>query len=199
MLLRNYDKMDLMRRIADQSDSNSYFGAVNDDFTGNNLSIKDIDGYVKRVYNAPTLLGNFGHNSSMLIISNSVTCLVCGSGSTPVTYDDYKLENILTDTQAQGVKIEGDYNPVYNEETDSWSRTVSRTFLANEDLVINEIGVYQGCTYEYEKRQLVMVYRKVLDTPIEVPAGANFTISFTTNISANQNKPNNYDATASVE
>jgi hypothetical protein len=44
-----------------------------------------------------------------------------------------------------------------------------------------------------------LVYREVLETPIEVPAAANVMITLTKRISPNSNQPADYVATASVE
>jgi hypothetical protein len=66
--------------------------------------------------------------------------------------------------------------------------------MANEDITIREIGViYADFNTQY------LMYREVLETPIEVPVNANFKLTLTKKVSVNPNIPTDYAATASVE
>jgi hypothetical protein len=85
---------------------------------------------------------------------------------------------------------------IYNAENNTYSRTLSYDYQAKEDLTVQEIGVEYcyggGSAY-------CLVYREVLDSPISVTKGQYITVSLTTTVSANSNKPADYSATVTVE
>ena len=96
--------------------------------------------------------------------------LFVGSGDTPPTSDDYKLENavelkVLTAScihYANGRTI------------------VSREFFNNtdENVTIKEIGCYIFINSS-PHQPLVMIARKVLPNPVVIPEGQNYTFTYT--------------------
>lgn len=218
MLLRNYDNIMLARtRPAIMS---MYLSTDTTTFGDGFINTKDITGTIRDIYKEYYDYGNpfqyFSLQNNDTAGPNTCSNLVCGSGNTNclnekgVHYDDYCLASPFTTTQITGV---GDTDicadPIYNEDG-TWTFSYSRNFLAKEDLKLNEetgvdtrvkeIGVYYGCSYgkstSYYKTTLV--YRKVLDTPLSVEKDQQFTLTFTTTISGNPNKPADYEATATV-
>lgn len=124
--------------------------------------------------------------------------LVVGSNDTPVSYDDVKINLISGLT---GVSIT-DTQGVLNEDENIFENVLKVVYNNgnNESVIIKEIGVYQGVSGTYATTAWqTLLYREVLETPIEVPSGASVTISFTKRVSLNTNQPADYVATASVE
>ena len=200
-LLRNYDNfMALQSLVATESE------VVGDatSFDDKHLCMKDTSGNLRTLWRRAEKnanpLGIFGIDTgSFSSCDTQMSTLIAGSGNSEVTYDDYKLESIFTNSQVQKVShICGD--TIYNETDKTWERTYTLVCLAKEDLTIKEIGVLHrnyranaSSGYYY-----ALVYRKVLDTPVEAPANSSFILSFTTKVSANPNKPTDYDANAIV-
>lgn len=125
-----------------------------------------------------------------------------GSGTTAPTYDDTSMESQYTyGTHFSLVSSSLTQTTVYNEETQCFEKTTKQIFTAITDLTINEIGV-RSLFYKNGSSSgdlYALVFREVLETPISVPEGANFIVTFKQNIPANPNKPTDYTATASVE
>lgn len=203
MLLRNYDNIMLARMCPNIGTSLSV--SIADSFGDGKINVKDNSGVIKTIYpnNSTWCYDPFSY-----FTENSNTCtslnagysnLICGSGSTPEHYDDYNLESLFTDSQISRVsnvhKIE---TALYDESTKSWTFTYTRNFLAKENITVREIGVNSGFYYSGGSYKTCLVYRKVLETPLEVAAGNQFTLTFTATLSANPNKPANYDAGAAV-
>jgi hypothetical protein len=134
----------------------------------------------------PTLTNNTGYS-----------WFVIGSGTTPVTYDDYNLENAFSNQIAVNSSsfIGGDI--IYHQDSNTFTKTCSYDYQAKEDIVVGEIGVVYN--FGTSNTQRCLVYREVLETPISVAIGQYFTVSLTTTVSANSNKPANYSATVTVE
>lgn len=199
MLLRNYDNIMLARMCPNNT---SETPATTDDVFGDGkINVKDISGNIKGLqgshyywYNNP--FNYFTENRSNDCGGSGYSNLICGSGSTSEHYDDYKLETPFTNSQISSVSgVHKIKTPVYDETTGSWTFTYTRNFLANEDITVMEIGVlssiFSGGGY-----YTALTYRKVLETPLEVKAGNQFTLTFTATLSANPNKPADYDANA---
>jgi hypothetical protein len=206
MLLRNYDNMMTAKKISSRaSGSATVFG-------DGHLTAKDL---LESVYNihspcsdwAYLPLAYFHYNFDIDSKDGAYgySNLICGSGNTSETYDDYKLASPFTSTQVSkiGQATFVTDTHTYNENDGTWTHTVTKTYIANESITIREIGVTSGFYYKNGNYHgAALVYRKVLDTPIEVSAGATFVLSFTATVSANPNNPNkpaDYDASVSVE
>ena len=203
MLLRNYDNISAIHKIPCIVSVN-YFGD-NTNYGDGYLSCKSTTGSICKicVYDNYThsLFNKFSFNGSdfsSTVSRNPIDCtLIAGSGSTPVTYDDYKLENVFTNSQVTKVS-QSRTNPSLVD--DCWVSTYSVTILAKQDITLSEIGVIN---YQYidngNTKYPFLLYREVLKTPIEVPANSNFVLSFTIKVPTNPNKPANYSASATTE
>jgi hypothetical protein len=191
MILRNYDNVMINFKLMSSNGSypNAYVG-----FGGDSLKLTYTNGGVSDFNSScsvvPFLRFKTSENKYNDLNEWGLSNLVCGNDNNPTTYDSYTIEN-LSNAKPLSQAVD---DVVYDETTQTYSRTYRKTYMANEDLVINCIGVAYSIY-----NSSVLVYRKVLDAPIEVPANANFTLSFTMKASATPNKPANYEATASVE
>ena len=98
-----------------------------------------------------------------------------GTGDTPVTYGDYKLDNIIALTQSnynvENIKDE-------NGEEIGLSLKVVCDNTTGSDVTIKEIGVYSGCNTNTSNGIPFLVMREVLNTPVTVPNGSSAVISF---------------------
>ena len=210
MLLRNYDNIMAARHMA-------HFGLLSTDtetFGDGHINIRNPDGSIVQLYpnenwtSLPLQVFAESDNTYYNQIGAGASKLICGGGDIDingnygVSYDDYKLAEIFTTAQVVYVPGTQKYERAYNAEDNTWTITISRLFTnaTDDSITVKEIGVSSGTYYDYSASKIsyALTYRKVLDAPIEVPKGANFALSITKTVSANPNKPTNYDATASV-
>lgn len=201
MLLRNYDNLCAYLQMPlkpGEKFSTTGFG-------DGSLCMKTTNGVVGlptrqgSSENITTPFSRFGISSTDFDAFYDVfsACIVAGSGNTQVNYDDYKLDNMFSDSQV--AKIDG--SEIYSEavlENGVWTKTYSVTVLAKEAITVSEIGVLGYCKIPSSDCKLLL-YREVLKTPIEVPANSNFVLSFTVKVPTNPNKPANYSASAATE
>ena len=114
---------------------------------------------------------------------SSCPFIILGTGTTPATADDYRLENcnlnykVVTCTSSFDAK-----NAI---------STTNLTIQANEDGDVSEIGLYTASAargrgsapstvaLSSTVARICMVGRKVLDTPIHIQAGKVYTFSYT--------------------
>lgn len=99
--------------------------------------------------------------------------ILVGSGTTPVTVNDYRLESLISTVSKQS----GSCNITYITNNDIESLTeklIMEISIANtdtDDITISEIGLAQTVyTTNYNASSTVLLYREVLDTPVIIPA-----------------------------
>ena len=192
MLLRNYDN--IVAGISSVGTGNGFVGDITI-FGDGHLNTKSVQGNLSKI----DLI-----NSKVLPMSQLYTntqdysgrsWIVLGSGTTPVTYDDYKLENELSTSQIVGNSSSGIIgDSVYNEQNKIWTKTLSYDFQAKSDVTVSEIGVIYYANGS-NNTKYCLVYREVLDTPISLTTGQYLKVSITTTVSANPNKPTDVSAT----
>lgn len=88
--------------------------------------------------------------------------IIVGSGTTPPTIDDYKLESMITAGLSASVVAQG---------TDSYIRILTITNTSDHDITISEIGTLGVGYYNQSTSFPMLVDRTVLDTPVTIPAG----------------------------
>ena len=103
--------------------------------------------------------------------------LILGSGTTPPTEDDYKLENCNLK-----YKLLNCTNTINFLDS---KVSVTLTIQCIEDGIVNEIGLYtfqKGDTIAFSQNlcRMCMIGRKVLNTPVQIEAGKTY--SFTYNV-----------------
>lgn len=197
MNLRNYDNvMAAKQLVAEYSSSRDISQGEHTNFGDGHLTFKDVNANIKKI----TYYCGSHYEGMRLPFSDSSsvsTGLICGSGDTPVTYDDYKLATELTSNEISFVSINYS-DTTYDEATNSFKRTVKKIFAAKKDLTIKEIG-FANYVYNGSGQYITLLYRKVLDEPISVQANSNFELTLTTVVSACANKPTEYEASVTTE
>lgn len=122
-------------------------------------------------------------NSSDSVTSPYKSCgftLFIGTGDTPVTLNDYKLDNnIALDVLSASC--------IHN--TDG-TTVITRTFKnsTEDEVIIKELALYifVGLNYSGSTPQPhVMIGRKVLSTPVTIPASASYTFTWTIDLVKN--------------
>ena len=99
-------------------------------------------------------------------LSNSNNGIVVGSGRTPATIDDYKLESMITSGLSASIakSIDSDNDTII---------ALTFTNTSSADITIGEIG-YVGTVYidnNFGGSKYVLLERTVLDSPVTIPAG----------------------------
>lgn len=201
MLLRNYDNYMIARKIP-YTTSDDYAVGETSVFGDGHLNFKNYQGAIKQF-----ISNSFTNGSGRLMASftslleNKYTSgcsnLIVGSDDTEVTYDDYKLGNIIPSSQIKAVN-HSVTAPMYNQETNSWDVTYTKRYMATSDITIKELGITE-LLWTSGGAGITLLYREVLSSPIEVAADSVVVVSFTTKLYADINKPADYVATASAE
>lgn len=188
MLLKNYDIITL---------------ANNHNISGNyNLNAKSYNGTTGTNVSAfpsssNTCFKTYNKTDNVPPASITGTTLCVGSGDTAVTYEDYTI-NFISGLTCISVTQQTDGVTEDNKFQDS----VQVIFCNSNSsaVTIKEIGIfYSGVTGKQAGYSNYLIYREVLDTPIEVPVGANVVIKFSKSSTIYNNAPADYVATASVE
>ena len=98
-----------------------------------------------------------------------------GTGTTPVTYNDYKMESPLTSSSITHIGYSFE-SLGYDSTTKTWGKNVIRSFrnATNGQLTISEIGIYMGLSGS--NGGTALVYHEVLDEPIVVEPDQKFNI-----------------------
>lgn len=147
-------------------------GILNSNSTGSTAPVAPNFVYLRNTanQNRVCLISSESNFNSMLnalnhfATDNSSTSLhiKCGYGTTPVTADDYALDMdlALTCQSCTGGVSNG-------------IKTVTATFNNNtgSDATITEVGLFINFIYSGSATDVFMIKRKVLDTPISIPAG----------------------------
>ena len=104
--------------------------------------------------------------------------MFAGTGDTPVSSSDYKLENAVELNIISA-------SCVHNADE---TTIITRTFQNNtgEEVIIKEVGLYMFCsqtsndTYKNEKYYVpvIMLGRKVLNTPIIIANNESYTFTY---------------------
>lgn len=199
MLLRNYDNIVAAYSLVSHQESKNGDTTV---FGDGHLNVKWANGsihYITGVGNVYCILP-LNRLCSSRVTNQGHSWISLGSGTTPVTYDDYKLENELSTSQivvnSSSAVIE---DPIYDEINKTWTKTMSYDFQAKSDVTVSEIGVhFQTESTNSGINLYALVYREVLDTPISLTTGQYLKVSITTTASANPNKPADVSASALV-
>lgn len=105
--------------------------------------------------------------------------LVVGSGTTPVTASDYKIESEITSLSFVACTYE------YDTESGTVTRRKTMTNTSSETITISEIGlvgfvgVASNATTTSASESPYLGYREVLESPITVAPGETFTVTVT--------------------
>lgn len=207
MLLRNYDNIMTAHRLTNfvkGETTNAKLATDTDVFGDGHINTKNTNGKIENY----SMHGNntFLPFYSFIEVDNASTStnhyrsrIIVGSGNKPVSYDDYCLDTMFQSGETGFASNSSKVEKTYDEALGAWKNTYKRTFTntSNEEITVREIGVIYDHYHNANYGTSSLVYRKVID-PITVEADANFVVSFTQIISANPNKPADYDASAAI-
>lgn len=116
--------------------------------------------------------------------TGDLTDIVVGSGTTAPEITDYKLESFLySELEFCSSSITFEDGTFEKLGTITLSKTMRNK--SENTISINEIGIVGNGHYSYNGRYYycyyLLVYREVLDTPIEVASGHSFTVTIKIN------------------
>ena len=97
-----------------------------------------------------------------------------GTGTTPATMSDYRLENMLGETQIN-VSVQSAVSYSRADTYDEYSATFGITNKTAEAITISEVGLTTMPNSSY----YALVDHTVLETPITIPAGQSKQITYT--------------------
>jgi hypothetical protein len=102
--------------------------------------------------------------------------IFCGTGTTPPTREDIKLENCISEFKRQSTSTSCELgkihiNVVFNNPTEN-------------EITVNELGLYRTLTQTNSAKISfadygILIARRVLNEPIVVQAGETFSINYT--------------------
>lgn len=145
---------------------------------GGARSVKTITGASGTMNASYSYQGDFGAHMHRARCENPMNAGVYfGTGKTPPTRDDYKLENIIM----SGLSITNESSVTFTDLGDG-KYEASASYMVNNTsgaaITISEIAYYgivgTGSSYVY----IVLFERTVLDNPITIPAGETKLITY---------------------
>jgi len=108
--------------------------------------------------------------------------IVIGTGTTPVTLDDYKLEAKISHGTGAGQMVYKEQSPHQHETTASGWRTIMERHFENQSgnsIYIGETGVQGKVGTPGTAYCCVLVCRNVHDPAVEVPDSGILTVTYT--------------------
>ena len=108
-------------------------------------------------------------------VVNSTTGVIIGSGNTPPTINDYKLENRITTPATASAEV----SKTRDENGYTITSLLTITNTHSEDITIAEIGLYSTGSNSSAEMNMVLFERTVLDTPVTIPAGGIGQVTYT--------------------
>ena len=192
MFLRNYDNLMVALNTPSVTTSGTVASTNAEIFGDGYLNFKSTNGTIRTIgmntRNVVSPLLYYIDNSSNNYYSNAGNIIV-GNGSSSVTYDDYQLHTLINTediaTITKGTTVERSYD----DATGEWTSIVKKVYCALKDITITEIGITTGCYYDNSYCDAVLIFRELLETPVEVPANSNVIISFAFKMNGNPNNP----------
>ncbi len=107
-----------------------------------------------------------------------------GSGNSPVTENDYCLENPITGGLSipSSVNVVNTKTAVLSDDGNSFTKKVSLNIdvknTKSSSIAISEVGFYEKIYYNGTTYKTVLMHREVFDTPVTIEAGAYGTFEF---------------------
>jgi len=115
--------------------------------------------------------------------------IVVGSGSTPVTMDDYNLESKISHGTGDGQLYYGSHGLNVIEETGQVKVQINRSFMnhGSINVTVREVGLIARNYWKdgtgIKKDVKFLIIRDVLASPIDVPPAYGLSVKFTIAIS----------------
>lgn len=137
-----------------------------------------------------TMIPSMGQVSTTAQGISTQTTLVVGSGTTPVTDDDYKLDIPITTLTAVSATTSCKTDDTGNTLSPT-TFTVSTTYRNDTEapVTVKEIGImipvgykYSGAGTNRNALSSCLIYREVLETPVTIESGQLRTFSIATDV-----------------
>ena len=198
MFLRNYDVINLAQQMFRISESFNE-GAFED----GSIRLKNMGGSLTNFY-----LGETGSSYVSYFLakdnppwefSSGRTSLILGKGNTKETYDDYKLENIVTSDDVSYSLNSLIYSKDYDEDNNTMIITFSRLYTAKKDFELGEVGLTAFPHGTSSSWGAVLIYRKAFEKKIPILKDQNFKVTVTQKIITNPNNPIRKETEISVD
>lgn len=176
---RNYKNLLFTTLTGNFRSSTSTLSEAFDDTIYNHFKATDGSLYTIDRYNDLYVLSIFSGNKTGSIYHSGTgyTGLVFGTGDTAESFDDYKLAS-----QISSLGVNGSATTTYAfTDTGAAKVSYSGVFTATTTTTIKEFGCLSHIYYSgSSKSNAVLLFRKVLSTPITLEAGVptNVTIEF---------------------
>ena len=152
----DYDADETVRWFTSETDTITQLQPSKNTYLNNLLNAFYIDGYTG---------GKYGHTVTMLV----------GTGTTPATKNDYKLESQLPLTSGvDQTRMDGN----------TFLLTSTREFINNTEspVTINELGIYDICcgrtSSSVSSANIFLIGREVLSEPVIIDVGRSYTFSY---------------------
>lgn len=100
--------------------------------------------------------------------------VVFGTGTTPATLSDYKLESTIT----SGISASASGSASNTEDTGTLTFVYTVNNTSSESITIGEIGYRASVPDRSGHVYNVLIDRTVLDTPVTIPAGSSGTLVY---------------------
>ena len=182
MFLRNYDNymagLNLLESVAVSGANTNLLSNL---FTDGYFNQRAADGSSASIYYNPG--ASFFPPASL---SAKGICL--GTGSTEVSYDDFRLSGNVIENKL----IEVSKDVTYIASTGKIRKTLVATYTNSSDknITISEWGLWRvnvssggsSVIFDHAKNEAALVYRAVLDDPIVIEAGTTATLTFSIDI-----------------
>ena len=175
--------------------TNNFYKAVAGALSGNTeLNMKEMtktDGKVTNdissSYAVPNEMNPFRYMNNVYSANNNQLAsangggIIIGTGTTPPTVNDYKLENQITSGFGSTTSFPNSDSAVYNARGIVSCCTITNS-SQTDNLVINEIGYIKSKAGYWN----ILYDRIVLDTPITIAPGATKAIEYRLKVPAPQ-------------
>lgn len=190
MFLRNYDNYFVAVNLCVYGGNPSYPGAGSSsssstsvDYADGAYGQKSTNGANTGVKLSGSITSAMAYTLGPLMFDKNGICL--GTGTTEVTYDDYRLSGNTLPNKL--VEISSD--KTYDFQTHRWKATLTASYSNTEAeaITISEWGIWRSngsysTTFSNSSSTCCLVFREVLDEPIVIEAGTTATLTFSVEI-----------------
>lgn len=192
MFLRNYDNYFVALNLCPYGEYNTNYpcggspsmSSATFEYADGAFVQKNTNGSNVSVKLAGTMTSSAGDTKGPLMFNKNGICL--GTGTTPVTYDDYRLSGDVIPNKLAMVSKDR----TYDFNTHRWTATLTATYsnTGDEAITISEWGIwrnnndYTTTAFSNASTTCCLVFREVLDEPIVIEPGTTATLTFSVEI-----------------
>lgn len=179
MFTRNFMKLLCCRMFCFANNTITGYGTTMyiKDTTNSNTDIQSNQNQNMSSYNSAAEVGYKNRDVTTTMATDAYSNLMCrvGTGTTEPTIDDYMLEAIIPSTTLEIQAQNYDMSTVANNQLVHLTYIFSNK--TQEDVTINEIGLFTKSNYISGNTRPCLIWREVLSEPIVIKAGKSKSIS----------------------